>query len=413
MRRYSPLAFFLIAFLLISGTNSAQLPKIYLEPKATNTSKQSQFVHSIRFIPLTGTQFSKEDSYILEVSRNYFFLKDYSNQKLLIYSKEGKLIKEIDYKKKGAMFNPIYKENINQIEFFGSNKNYLLTAQDKIKIKLEWNKPKNRKYFKKYIIDLKDSSFILKESIPEPFDILSLFPFYGNYYWQGQINTSQSYNDSVDYEIKIYKDNVLSKTYFPYNRIKEPKFLYTQETSYFNKTPVSTEHIITRPYCDTIYKMINDSLFPIYQIVMPLENTLPNYFFNKAFKNKTERDNFNRNYGWMPRQVFNFYETQNFIFFEVLFLSNYESYIYDKVNQRSYKTKNIKTDSNQYNLQLLSELDVKQANGMFYKMKKLGDLLPFFDQHKDVPIPIELENLLKSKLSPSTPIIVQFQLKTN
>ena len=55
----------------------------------------------------------------------------------------------------------------------------------------------------------------------------------------------------------------------------------------------------------------------------------------------------------MFRQVYNFYETPRFIYFSVGYLSNYESYIYQKQTNITYKTKNIKPDSSQYNLQVL------------------------------------------------------------
>src|SRR5207253_2660194 len=122
---------------------------------------------------------------------------------------------------------------------------------------------------------------------------------YDDYYWRGDISTSTLYRDSLDYEFKVYKDKKMVSQFFPYNRINEPRFLYTEETTAMSPTDTPFIHFITRPYCDTIYKLIKDKPVPFYQMVMPLENSLPNSFFNRPFKSKTDRENFQRNNGWM------------------------------------------------------------------------------------------------------------------
>ncbi len=90
------------------------------------------------------------------------------------------------------------------------------------------------------------------------------------------------YKDSLDYELKFYKENQLVKSFFPYNRVNEAKYLYTEEQTVVNKTDKPDINFITRPYCDTIYKMVKDSLLPAYHIVLPLENSLPSTFFYKT-----------------------------------------------------------------------------------------------------------------------------------
>lgn len=157
--------------------------------------------------------------------------------------------------------------------------------------------------------------------------------------------------------------------------------------------------------------MINDSLFPVCQLVLPLENSLPPSFFTKPFKNKTERENFERNNGWMLSQVYNFYEAPRFIFFSVNYLSNYESYIYYKETNNTYKVKNIKPDSSQYNLQVFGDYGLTRNGDRFYKSQKAEDLLTFFAQNKNVPVPKELESFLQSNPHATTPIIVEFKLK--
>ena len=401
----------LLYCLFISTTAKSQLQKIYLHPKAPGSAKQSQFVDSVRFIPLEV----KEDTHLgayynVQAYKKYFLLVDYLNKRFFLYSKDGKFIKKISYKKLGN-FYPSYSERSNQIVFFGGNKNYALTPKDQIKITLDWTNPRNKKYFKKYVIDLNDPSFAIKKATPDQNDILHAYPFYDDYYWRSEVTTSPLYKDSIDYEFKIYKNNQFVKGFFPYNRVNEPRFLFTQQSAAPCRTDTPYIHFITRPFCDTVYKMIKDSLFPAYQLVLPLENSLPASFFSTSFKNKTERDNFDRNNGWMLRQVYNFYETPRFIFFLVGYLSNYDFYIYQKQTNTTYKTKNIKPDSSQYNLSLLADFNTFRNGDWFYKPQKAGDLLTFFEQNKNAAVPKELENFLKSKPEATTPVIVEFKFK--
>jgi hypothetical protein len=405
-------AVLIVCCLLVSPFAQSQLQKIYLHPKAAGGEKQSKFVDSIRFIPLEIKEGIELHEYnYVEVTKNYFLITDYFGKAILLYAKDGHFTKKISFKKLGENFYPAYDEYSNRIVFFGNNKNYSLTSKDRLKIMLDWNNPHNKKYFKKYAVDLSDTTFAIKKDIPLQNDILHAFHYYDALYWQGQIITSGLFKDSLDYEFKIYKDNQLIKGFFPYNHVNETKFLYTEESAIANKTDTPYVHYITRPFCDTVYKMIRDSLFPAYQLVLPLENSLPASFFTRPFNNKTERENFSRNNGWMLHQVYTFYETPRFIYFTVGYLSNYESYMYQKQTNTTYKIKNVKPDSSQYDLQILGDFGISRKGDRFYKPQKAGNLLTFFAKNKNVPVPKELESFLKSNPPESTPVIIEFKLK--
>lgn len=402
----------LLYSILISSTAQSQLQKLYLNPKTIARGKQSKYVDSIRFIPLEIKEGVELGAYYnIQVTDNYLLITDYRNNRLILYTRDGHFIKNINYNKLGGNFYPAYQEHTNQIIFFGNNKNYALTPKDLIEIKLDWANPRNKKYFKKYTIDLNDSSLAIKKDVPEEKDIIRVSHYYDDYYLQANITTSPLYKDSMDHEFKLYKKNQLVKAFYPYNHVNEPRFLYTTENIVPSKTDTPYINLITRPFCDTIYKMVKDSLFPAYQLVLPLENSLPASFFTKPFKNKTERENFYRNNGWLMQQVYNFYETPQFIFFLVRYLSNFDSYIYEKQTAVTYKTKNIKADSSQYNLALLSEFSLQRKGNWFYKPLRASDLLPFFDKNKNTPVPKELEAFLKSKPPGTTPVIVEFKFK--
>ncbi|MCF3110071.1 hypothetical protein LL912_14915 [Niabella sp. CC-SYL272] len=403
----------LLSFQLVAQpTPAVPVQKLYLSPKAAGSENQTKLIDSLKFIPLEpvkGTS-SDIDGY-LQPTDKYFIIVNYSEKNFLLYTRNGRFIKKISFKHLGEGFWPNYQERNNQIVFWGGNKNYTLTRRDRIQIEQDRNNPRNKKYFKKYVIDLNDTTFQLKKAAPTEYEIINAYHYYDDYYIQSKVATSPLYKDSLEYELKIYKNQKLIKAYFPYNRINEPRYLFTEAYT----TPLRTDSpyvcYLTRPYCDTIYKLVRDSITPVYQLVLPLENSLPPGFYTKPFKNKTERDNFNRNNGWMLRQIYLQYDAPRFSLFTISFLSNYEQYVYDKQKNLFYNTKKIKADSSQYNIQLFSNFGDSRIGKKFYKLQKVEELNAFFKQNKNVPIPKELEDVLKPENKKAPPVVIEFQFK--
>lgn len=404
--------FVALCCLFVTPHAKSQIQKIYLHPKAAGSEKQSKFVDSIRFIPLEIKEGIELPRYsYVEITTNFLMIRDYQNRIIYVYAKDGRFVKQISWKKLGENFYPMYRENIDKIVFFGTNSNYTLTARDLIKIKLDWSNPRNRKYYKKYTIDLKDTSFAFKKDVPTQNDILNAYHFYDDYYSMATATTSELYKDSLDYEFKIYQGNKLVKSFFPYNRVNEPRFLYTQESVAITNTDTPYIHYLTRPFCDTIYKMVKYELQPAYQLVLPLENTLPASFYTKPYKNKTERENYRRNNGWMLRQIYAFYETPRFIYFMVGYFNNYEAYIYQKQTNTTFKIKNLKTDSSLYNMQLLDDYGSTHRDDKFYKIVRASEITAYFEKNKSAPVPKELQSFIKNNPPATAPIIVEFKLK--
>ncbi|WP_276481497.1 6-bladed beta-propeller [Paraflavitalea pollutisoli] len=404
---------FLIACSLsIALSTQSQVQKIYLHPKAAGSEKQSKFIDSVRFIPLEVTPDAQFTQYSnVEVTRDYFMIRNYQAKELVLYDKQGRYIKKISYKKLAGDLYPAYDLRTNQLIFFGYNSTYALTPKDQIKIEMDWSSPKNKKYFKKYSIDLNDSTFAIKKEKPEQKDIIRAYHFYDDIYAAGVIKTSELFTDSLDYEYKLYRDNKFIKGFWPYNRINELKYQYQPESISIGRTDTPYINYITRPYSDIIYKMVHDSITPYYQVVLPLENSLPQSFFTKPFKNKTEKDNFRRNNGMLLHAIHPMYENDRFLYFMVAYLYNWEAYIYQKQTQVTHKAKNIKGDSSQYNLSLLSDFGLTRNKDQFYKTQKAGDLISYFEKHKDVAIPPELEKFIKSNPPATSPIIIEFKFK--
>ena len=313
----------LLVCLATYTTVYGQPTKIYLSPKAAGAANQSTFIDSIKFHPLETTKRNSISNYSYAyVAGDYYFVNNYMEKNVLVYTKEGKFVKEIDYKKLGT--SPNYDKNKQQLIFLSINKNYTLTEKDNIQIRTDFDNPRNKKYYKKYVIDLNDTTYSIKKVPVTSFDILHAYNLKDDLYCTYEISVNKNYKDSLDYEVKIYKDTRFVKGYFPYNKRSEPRYLYARGvTAFTQETNQPDVFFITRPYTDTIYTLSNGVVTPAYQLILPMENSVPKSFFDTPFKNATDRENFERNNGWLLRQIYSFTENSRYMMFAVGFFSNY------------------------------------------------------------------------------------------
>ncbi len=391
-----------------------QPTKIYLSPKAALSTGQSTLFDSLKFYPLEVNKQTEIARYSYpNISDRFFYISHYSNKKLLIYSKAGKLIKEISYKKLGESAYPRYDKAKQQMIFLFTNRQYNLTEKDLIEIKNGFDKPRNKKYYKKYVIDLNDTMYSLKKAEVTAFDILGAYNLKNDFYCTYQIHVDKDYKDSLDYEVKIYQNEKLVKAYFPYNKQNEPRYLYAQGVGAvtFESGRPDTFYI-TRPYTDTVYALSNDVITPKYQIVLPMENGLPKSFFETRFKNQTERDNYERNNGWWLGQIHSLIESDRYMLMNIRFFSNYGQYVYDKKTASTYDLRKVKPDSTLYNLpSLMTGSYNRGENNRFYTLITSEDLKKVYElKNKSAPFPKELEACFKDPKNP-TPVIVEYIIK--
>ncbi|WP_162817792.1 6-bladed beta-propeller [Niabella yanshanensis] len=403
----------LLIFQLACVAAYCQPKKIYLSPKAAGGANQSVFIDSLRFYPLEKSQSASLGTYNnLYVSEDYFILGNYTDKVLNFYSKQGKFVHRISYKNLGGDGYPKYDKNKQQISFFMRNKNYVLTQRDMIKVKADFANKKNKKYFKKYVIDLKDSSLTIQRTEVSNFDILDAYNLTGDYYCTYQIHVSKDYKDTLDYEVKIYQNEKLVKAYFPYNKQNEPRYLHSRGSAAITfESGKPDTFYITRPFTDTVYALSNDIVTPMYQVVLPMENGLPKSFFETRFKNTTERDNFERNNGWMLNQIYSMYEANRYTIVTIGFFSNYGVYLYDKKTSTSYNTSKIKADSTTYNLPLIGDFSGERVGSRFYRIVTAEQLKKVYElKDKSAPFPKELQDCFKDPKNP-TPLIVEYTIK--
>jgi hypothetical protein len=401
-----------MGFSFINNIHAQQVEKIYINPKNPAIQKQSSYIDSIKFTALesvAGNSFNEYAS--LRLTEKYILVTDYSAGFLYIYTKSGAFVKKVNFKSVTKNLYPGYNAKTNEVVFFGNNSNYSLTSKDKVKIQLDWSNEHNLKYFKKYIINLNDTAFEIKKVKHEKYNLIKANFFYDNMFIQSNITTSLIYKDSTGYELSLYENENLLKTYFPYNRINEPKFLFSEENVSTASSDTPYISYLLRPYCDTIYKLVKDSLAPIYHLVMPLENSLPATFFTNTSVTKTERENFKRNNGWAFHEINDFYETAKLIYITISFFSHDEVFIYDKQTKIAYNASKIKGEPKQYNLSLLTSYNLDRSGHKFYKLLKADVLISFFKQNPEIPIPKELSSFLQGNIEKKMPLLVEFTLK--
>jgi hypothetical protein len=399
-------------FFWVNNIRAQQVEKIYINPKSPVIQKQISFVDSLQFTAFESIAGVSFNEYVnVRLTHKYFLVTDYTAGFLYIYTKKGAFVKKINFKSLTNNLYPSYNAKTNEVVFFGNNNNYTLTSKDRVKIQLDWSNERNLKYFKKYVIDLSDTAFEIKKAKPDKYNLIGAYPFYADQYIQTKITTSPLYKDSTGHEVNIYKNEKLVKTFFPYNRVNEPKFLFSEENVSVTSSGSPNISYLMRPYCDTVYKSAEGGLSPVYHLVMPVENSLPATFFTDASVTKTERENFKRNNGWAFHQIRDFYETSRLIYITISFFSHYEVYVYDKQTQTAYNATKIKGDFKQYNLSLLTSYNVTRAGHKFYKLLKADVLISFFRQNPDISVPKELAAWLQGNPDKNVPVLVAFTLK--
>jgi hypothetical protein len=404
--------FLLAAFFGATEIHAQPIEKIYLNPKNPTIQKQSSYVDSIQFLPLASIEGIVFNEYAnVRSTEKYFLITDNAAGYLYIYSKSGAFLKQINYKSEVKNLYPSYNSKTNEIVFFGNNSNYTLTAKDRVKIQLDWSNEHNLKYFKKYIISLHDTTFTIKKAKPTKYDLISAYPFYADLYVQTKINTSPLYKDSIGYELSVYEHGQLIKNYFPYNRINEPKFLFSEEATGIAFTEKPDLSYLLRPFCDTIYQSVKGVLTPVYQLVMPLENSLPPNFYSIGPESKADRENFKRNNGWLFHQIRDFYETPKLIYLTISFFSHFEVFVYDKQTHTAYNANKIKGDAKQYNLSLLTPYNIVRSGQRFYKLLKADLIGSFLKQHPEVEVPAALVADANKQSDKNGLLVVAFKLK--
>lgn len=402
-------------FLLFAYAGIAQGQKLYFNPKTAKGENQSKFIDGVKFIPLESVKGARFDTYTqLIVSARFFILFDWTDKRLAFFTQEGKYISTLEIKKYNVS-NVRYDDVHDCLKIYGTNKNYTLTQKDLSQIHEDYANKANRKYFKTYTIPLQDAkNFTVLPNEYNGFDLFTTINHYDNSTLVSNIEVNKRFKDSLDYEIKLIKDNKLVAQFFPYAKRNELRYYYDNAQS-DGMYASDTNYIkyITRPYDYIIYKLNKDSLADAYEIILPAENAIPKTFFTTGFKSKSDRNNFSMSNGKLFKQIDGVKNIGNYLYFNLRYFRSSESFIYDKKSSQYYATKKIKPDSSQYFVPILQNGFSYSPNGKTYSKISAEELLNIYNTNKEKNIvyPSELTAFFEAANKEANPVIIQFNTK--
>lgn len=387
--------------------------KIYFEPKSAIAGTQSTFIEYVDAIPLETKPESRFDKYSsLTTTKKYYVILDYSSKKVLIFNKEGRFIKNIPIKLDISQFR--YNDMEDRMELVTLNKNYTLSAKDNAQIIEHYDEPRNKKYFRKYFIDLKDSlHFSLHKEKITSLDILDPVSLTMDMRAINKVTVDKNFEKDTDYELKIFKNNRLLNQYFPYDKKKDPRYIF--DRVYINVSPSLQPHTwwVTHPYDYTIYKLTTDSLYKVYSVILPMERAMPQDFFTKDFPNKNEKDNYKRQNRKVIKQLFMGDLSQRYLYFSYNGLMfDFQQYIYDVKTKSIYDNEKIAPDSLTWYLPILKSRSSGASNISVSKILAEDALESFTaNKAKNIVYPSKLQNYFATARSTDNPILILYRYK--
>ncbi len=387
--------------------------KIYFEPKSALGGKQSDFISNNKIIIFETTPDSKFDKYSqILPTKKFLVVFDYTTKKILIFDKSGKFIKKI--KTKLDFGELTYNEEKDWLEMVSQNKMYRLTPKDNAQIQEDYLNPKNFKYYRKYFIDFTDTlNFPVQKQKISSADIFKPQPYINGMHFNSKITVDKNFSKPEDYELKIYRGDSLLKQYFKYDKKKDSRYIFNDaEVSITAAATVDTRWV-THPYDYTIYALQKDSLYKVYDFVLPLDRTIPANFFSREFQNKTEKDNYLRQNRKLVKQFYVYNLSTRYINFTMQsMLYETQQFIYDTKNKIFYNYDKITPDSLTYYLPLAKSLSFSDGQEQYARVSA-EDALKIFEDHKNenIKYPPLLEVYFKTASVGSNPVLINFNYR--
>lgn len=388
--------------------------KIYFEPKFTGGGKQSDFVTCNGVVVFETTPESKFDKYSgIIPTKKFFVVFDYSAKKMLVFDKSGRFIKKIGSKLDFGRLT--YNAEKDRLEMVSQNKTYRLTNKDNAQILEDYQNPKNLKYYRKYFIDLTDTlNFSVRKQKIVNSDILNPVPYIDGMHFVNQMTVDHNFAKTEDYELKIYRGDSLLKQYFVYDKKKDSRYIFDRASVFIAPSAkAADERWITHPYDYTIYALQKDSLYKVYNFVLPLDRAIPADFFAREFQNKTEKDNYLRQNRKLVKQFYVYNLSGRYINFTMQsMMFEMQQFIYDTKSKAFYNYDKIIPDSLTYYLPVCKNLAFNDG-AMIYARIAAEDALKIFEDHKkdNVKYPPLLEAYFKTATANSNPVLINYNYR--
>jgi len=291
------------------------------------------------------------------------------------------------------------------------NKMFRLTAKDNAEILEDYQNPKNLKYFRKYFIDFTDTlNFSVHKQKISHADILNRVPYIDGMHFVNQITVDKNFAKKEDYELKIYRGDSLLKQYFPYDKKNDSRYIYDAASVSVIPAAAADERWVTHPYDYTIYALRKDSLYKVYDFILPLERAIPADFFARGFQNKTEKDNYIRQNRKLVKQFYVYNLSGRYINFTMQsVLYDRQQFIYDTKSKTFYNYDKINPDSLTYYLPVCQNMNFNDGQQLYARIFA-GDALKIAEDHKkdSIQYPPLLEAYLKTATADSNPVLINF-----
>jgi hypothetical protein len=320
---------FFIYGLAVKAQNEAS-QKIRIEPTSATGGTASQYIDKIKYITLESnaeSAFGGIDQ--LEITDDYFIILDGETKSVLIFEKKGKFHAKMDGKK-------IFPQAPNIYKFCYDKKTKLIEMNYVTKI---------------YYFDLDGKLVTQKNAKMKNYagTKVSLGKFHTAFYLLGGINPFLK--DSTSYELKVFKDTVLTQKYLPKNNKAKYNDIWSVQVHsdfYPDYSNNDSSVYYLHEYDYNIYKLTPNTFKAAYQFIFPLNKSLP-----KDFKTDTPFNGKRPDYIMANKDIIfklgGFSTSGNNIFFKTIETSFYNpSYIFNTETQKLIIVDKIVSDTSTY-----------------------------------------------------------------
>jgi hypothetical protein len=243
---------------MTSTVDSSHLQEIRIDPFATPIAKTSEFLDSVKYLPLETNKASTFGEISqLEVTEKYYIIWDHVTNSIFFFDKNGKFHKKITNKDKEL--------TVPYLEIGGFTAN----RQKNLMIV-------NDRHFKyEYYYDLEGNykGYAEKKAYPSEYLSFADLNVYDWGYYPGYLNPTESLTNTLTIVAKGLKKN-----YFPYNAtVINGRDVYgADQAFYYNQ---NGRVYFSQSYDYNIYSIDTTGRFYIdYKFILPAINTVPDDF---------------------------------------------------------------------------------------------------------------------------------------
>lgn len=399
----------LLHIVLVAGAQQ----KIFFEPKSAPGGIQSDFAEYRDVIIFENTPTSRFDDYSQIIpTGNNFVVMDYSNKKILLFGINGKYLKQVKFKERIGLLQ--YNKEQNRLEAISQNKMYELSPKDYAQIIEHFDNPKNWKYFRKYYLDLNDTSgFAFHRQQINGLEMMRAEPFVNDFKIISKVTIDKNFEKQEDHELKIFKGDSLVKKYFPFNKRYDSRYIYEDFGINVTTSNQDNHKWISRPYDYTVYQLTPDSLYKVYDFILPLDRTMPFDFYNMEFKDKTEKTNYKRQNKKLISNIIISTISNRYLKLSTRSLG-YESkeYLFDTKTNIIYDNEKIKPDSLTFQLPILNSYSYMNNEKHFIRLTaKMALEMIASGKTKDIKYPDKLNEYFKKVDKDTNPVLILFDYK--